>query len=142
MGTRLLYEDNPDAIITAAFENDRHAVWYLIKKGCDVNARDEQGNTGVICAADNGSVHIIRLLCRYGADINIPNSDGDRAIDIAKYRRNDAVVPFLRSKKAIEKEGPSAIEQQWDEIYSGFESADAVRRLAMLIEEKKKDPPK
>src|SRR5215510_4667395 len=115
MGKRILYEDNPDAITTAAFENDRHAVWYLIKKGCDVNARDEQGNTGVINAAENGSVHIIRLLCRYGADIDIANSDGDRAIDIAKYRGHDAVVAFLRSKKAIEKEGPSVVERQWDE---------------------------
>ena len=135
MDKHLLYEDNPDAITTAAFANDIYALWYLIKKGCDVNARDEAGDTGIIIAAEIGSLHIIRLLRRYGGDINSANNMGDRAIDIAKYRRHEDVVAFLRLKGAVEKKGPSALEQQWDEIYSAFESADSVRRL---LEELKK----
>lgn len=50
----------------------------LMKKGCDVNAKDKDGNTvlHVVCAKICNAGNCVTLLLNYGADINLENEKG------------------------------------------------------------------
>ncbi|KAM0719641.1 hypothetical protein Q7P37_003772 [Cladosporium fusiforme] len=89
----------------------------LRREECDVNMRNEAGETALMSAVVEGSsVKAVRLMLKVGhADVNIANDKGRRAIDFARmevFRLNEklALMPshdfYLRRRKkylAIEK---------------------------------------
>ena len=63
-----------------------------------------------------------------GINVNLPNKDGDTALDLARYNSNQEAINLLLNHNAIGKDGPSAKEQQWDQIYDAFDASDEVKK--------------
>jgi len=55
----------------------------LIIKGCDINAKDKEGNTPLIYAVKQKDKSIIKLLIKYGAIKSMKNVNGKKAIDFS-----------------------------------------------------------
>ncbi len=132
-----LYFDDPDALVTAAYEGEYELVKRLVAKGADVNVTNENGETAVIVAAESGYDAIIEFLITHKANVNIKDNDGDTALDIAKYHGNKSTVNLLLSVGAECSNGPSAKERMMDEYYDACEHANAVKRLNKLIDDNK-----
>ena len=134
------YFDEPDALVTAVQECDFEAAKLLVKKGVDVNAKDEMGRTPLITAIEEdwAGTHWVELLLENGADVNQADEDGDSPLDIAKYGSREDIASVLLRFGGIGKEGPSAKEILDDKIYGAFESANALKMLTSEIEKKKK----
>lgn len=58
------------------------AAW-LIGKGADVNASNDNGNTPLMYAAERGYGEVIVVLISSGADVGIRNNEGKTAYDLA-----------------------------------------------------------
>lgn len=96
-----------DILLRLAALNDRRfsSVWqimvenrfekmdFLLKKGADINAKDEKGNTALIYAAQSGDEKLIRKLLDKGADINVRNKKKQTALDLAKETLKQGVPP-------------------------------------------------
>jgi len=123
------YINEPDAIVAAAWDGLADLVEELINNGADVNIQDEAGQTALIAASDQGYFGIVELLLNRAANPNIKDKDGDRALDIARFKDHEEIVKLLVAHGAEGKNGPSAKEQTWDQIYDAFEEANAVKKL-------------
>ena len=132
------YINKPDAIVAAAWDGLADLVQRLIDSGADINIQDETGQTALIAASDQGYFGIAELLLKRGADSKIKDKDGDSALDIARFKDHAEIVKLLVAHGAEGENGPSAKEQTWDQIYDGFERANAVKKLASEIGKKKK----
>jgi len=73
---------------------------FLLDKGAEIDARDEDGETALGVAADDGNVRIARLLVSRGANINVKNSCGDTPLTEASEEGNLDVVKLLISSGA------------------------------------------
>ena len=133
------YMNEPDALVIAVLLCDFEAAKLLIKKGANINAKDEMGNTPLIMAIEEGwaGTHWVELLLENGADVNLPDDDGDSPLDLAKYRNREDIVAVFLGYGATAKEVPSEKEIRDDLICDGFESANAVKRLMSEITKKK-----
>ncbi|KAG4095768.1 ankyrin [Neocallimastix lanati (nom. inval.)] len=60
---------------------DNDDIEKIIKKGCNVNIKDKDGNTPLIYAVQSNRKYIAKLLIKYGAIKNIKNYNGKEAID-------------------------------------------------------------
>jgi ankyrin repeat protein len=49
---------------------------FLLKMGADVNAKNDWGETPLICAVDSGNIAAARLLIENGADVNVKDKQG------------------------------------------------------------------
>jgi ankyrin repeat protein len=132
------YINKPDAIVAAAWDGLADLVQRLIDSGADINIQDETGQTALIAASDQGYFGIVELLLKRGADSNIKDKDGDSALGIARFKDHAEIVKLLVAHGTEGKNGPSAKEQTWDQIYDGFEGANAVKKLVSEIGKKKK----
>lgn len=139
MTERMEYFEDSDAIITAVWLGDFDAVELLVKRGANINAQDESGQTAIMMAIEKdwAGTAWLEFLIENGAVVNTLDNDGDSALDIAKYRRRNDIVEILLSKGAKGKDGPSARELLDDSIYAAFEQANIVKRLVSEIEKKK-----
>lgn len=133
------YINEPDAIVAAAWDGLADLVQRLLDSGADINMQDETGQTALIAAPDQGYLGIVELLLKRGANPNIKDKDGDSALDIAHFKNHDEIVKLLLAHGAEARSGPSAKEQMWDQIYDGFEGANAVKKLLSEIGKKKKE---
>ena len=127
------YINEPDAIVAAAWDGLADLVERLIDSGGDINIQDETGQTALIAASDQGYYGIVELLLKRGADSNIKDKDGDSALDIARFKDHAEIVKLLAAHGAEAKNGPSAKEQTWDQIYDNFEGANAAKKLVPEI---------
>ncbi len=65
-----------NALFEAIRAGDRAEVKTLLKKGADIRARDEAGNTPLMAAAQNADASVLELLLKAGADVNVTNQAG------------------------------------------------------------------
>ena len=139
MTERTEYFEDTDAIVTAVLLGDFDAAELLVKRGVDINAQDEIGRTAIVMAIEEdwAGTAWVEFLIENGADVNTLDTDGDSALDIAKFRRRNDIVELLRANGAKGKVGASAKELRDDLIYAAFEQADVVKRLVAEIEKKK-----
>ena len=121
------YFTDSDAIVTAAYHGEYENVLAWIHGGANVNAQDEYGNTGIICAAEQGYDSILEQLVAAGGDVNITNKDGDSALDLAKYAGHQSTVEFLIKLGAAGRNGPSAKEQMEDAYYDACQVANNIK---------------
>ena len=90
------YADISDDLFQAAFEGNTSKIEKLIKKGADVNAKDENGAPVLMAAAANGQTEIVKMLLDKGADVNVKDKDGKTALMYAADRGHTDIVKLLR----------------------------------------------
>jgi len=127
MSNTPLYINDPDALVTAAYEGEYELVCSLVADGANPNVTNENGETAIIVAAESGYDAIIEYLLSHGADINAKDNDGDTALDIAKYNNCMRTVDLLISRGGISSMGSSAKERMMDAYYEDCEKANAVK---------------
>ena len=130
-----LYINDPDALVTAAYEGEYKLVCSLINDGSNPNVTNEYGETAIMVASESGYDAIIDYLLDHGADINIKNKDGDTALDIAKYNNCGNTAALLLSRGAVGSAGPSAKEHMMDAFYADCERANSIK----MADSKSKD---
>ena len=116
-------------VVTAVLLERMDDLVRLVKEGAYINAQDECGRSALIMAMDQDLANIdwIEFLVANGIDVNLQDNNGDTALDLAKYNGNEEAIALLLKYNAVGKAGPSAKEQQWDQIYDGFDSANAIK---------------
>lgn len=65
----------------------------------DIDARDTNGNTILMCAAINGKQLLAKTLITYGAEIDIKNNAGFTAVDLAKQNGHTILANFILNQK-------------------------------------------
>ena len=86
--------------ILASRSKDLELVNYIIDKGSDVNAQDQNGNTPFINAANRNSLEIVKLLFSNVKNVNQGNKKGASALALAVENNASEVVDFLIKNKA------------------------------------------
>lgn len=94
-------------LIAAVQSGDLKKVANLLEKEeTDVNEMSVSSSglstTPLIEATVTQSSEILLLLIKSGADVNIKNNHGWRAIDIARYHKNQEIIQILETGKYIE----------------------------------------
>lgn len=80
----LVYRSNAVySVLEAAAWADAGTMQRRIQEGCNVNQRDEQGNTALHLAAARNAKDCIRLLLQSGADPLVQNAAGGQAVQLA-----------------------------------------------------------
>ena len=89
-------------LAVAATAGDAVKVWELIRKGVDVNARDEFETPPLNYAAIKGHAEVVDLLIRNGVNVNGRSGDGETALRLATDYMYPQVVELLRRAGARE----------------------------------------
>ena len=84
-------------LASAARYGDKEKVALLIKAGAEVNVTDNDGWTPLIWAAWFGYEEIAEQLIKAGADVNKKDKNGEGAIQKAKSRGHNDIVPLLEA---------------------------------------------
>ena len=123
------YKNELNAVEIAAFENDWDAIVSLINGGKDVNGREpDTGRTALMTAVFvSGYLPGIRYLLMKGAEVNARDSDGDTALDLAKFKNNEEVCKLLERYSAIIGNDPSAEQRRWDAYYDDMKKVNAIK---------------
>ncbi|MDF3048069.1 MAG: hypothetical protein K0R73_1187, partial [Candidatus Midichloriaceae bacterium] len=110
---KLLCEQDPNAIgkdektplMWAVMNEKEELVDFLLKKGADVEAKDNKGNTALDLAfsSQNSNIKIITLLCE--KDPNAIGKDGNTALDLAFSFRGSNIETI----KLLCEQDPNAI---------------------------------
>jgi len=133
------YLSLPDAIVVAALDGQARLVRHLLDTGTPIDTRDEQGRTALMAAVSESNVYLVSMLLGRGADPNALDNDGDSPLDVARYcphfriDRHTDIVDALLDRGAKGKDGPSQKELTDDAIYDAFDHANAVKRLAAIV---------
>jgi len=88
------------ALHIAAGDGDMTEVQRLIRKGKDVNAGDEDGDTPLHKAVRKSHTEIVALLIAEGATVNTKNNSHYTPVEIAAARGNKEITALLISKGA------------------------------------------
>lgn len=70
-------------------------IEFLLKRGVDVNARNEQGETALIIAAWYGRDELVEILLKKGADPNVKTRKGLSALKVASANGHAGIVKKL-----------------------------------------------
>jgi hypothetical protein len=84
----------------ASLEGHLEVVRWLLEKGADVNAAEENGWTALMVASDNGHLPVVKLLVEKGADVNKAKNNGRTALIFASLWGYLPVVKWLLEKGA------------------------------------------
>lgn len=84
-----------DLFLQACSDGSTNIVSKYIRKGFDVNVRDERGETGLIRASSNGEYYIIKMLLDAGANINLTDRSGRNALHYAIQGNHEKVSKLL-----------------------------------------------
>jgi len=71
-----------------------------LARGANVNTKDKDGATALMCAVASGQIECASFLMSKGANINIKDNDGDIALMFAAMSGNANSVKFLMSNGA------------------------------------------
>jgi len=62
----------------------------------NINAKDKNGNTALMCAASSDKIDIARILLDAGADVSVGNKGGNTALKIATEINDQKEIARLR----------------------------------------------
>ncbi len=129
------YINAPDALVWATHYAVEEEFFHCLERGDDLNVRDEHGRTPLHAAAEEGWAKYAAILIERGADIHQVDKDGDTPLDYAVFHEHQEITSLLRAHGARDRDGQSAKQRLEDEVYEGFASANAVKRLVSMIEQ-------
>lgn len=82
--------------------NNLQGLEAALDGGCDVNARDNHGNSLFILVCQQGNKKITKFLMRRHADMNLQNLNGNTALHyLIEYKHTD-LADYIKSKGAID----------------------------------------
>ena len=116
-------------VVTAVLLENMDDLQRLVKEGADINAQDQLGRSALIMAIDQDYANPdwVEFLIASGININLQDNYGDTALDVARYRANQQAIDLLHRNNALCKDGPSAKQQQWNQIYDAFDTNDVIK---------------
>jgi hypothetical protein len=82
---------------------DSVIVDLFLSKGCNINERDEAGNTPLHYAAQYGKADLVVLLVEKGAELNAKNTFEDTPLKLAEDKGYITIIGYLKTKGALEK---------------------------------------
>ena len=77
-------------------------VSLLMQRGIRINTQDNEGNTALMMAVMMGGTTGVQALLDSGANPNIKNKAGKTALQIAKEKKDDAIIKLLQERGAKE----------------------------------------
>lgn len=86
---------------SAVARRDVESVRLLLRKGADVNARQQGGFTPLHGVAAAGHEDLVAVLLEWGAEADARAENGKTPIDLARERGNDKVVEMLTRARAL-----------------------------------------
>ena len=87
-------------LIRAADDGDLAQVKRLVRRGADVNGRDEEGQTALMWAAMWGYVDVMTELMDQGADVTLETKDGSTALSCASVMKHENARQLLVARGA------------------------------------------
>lgn len=95
------YKDHQGAILTiAAFNGKKDVVEYFLKKGVNVDVKDQDGSTALINASNNNQLEIVKYLVKNGADVNAKSKNGTTSLMVSASSGNSDIITLLLKNKA------------------------------------------
>ena len=82
----------------AAIRGQYACIQALIKKGANMNARDNRGQTPAHLACTHGHSQTLQAILKSGADINLQDANGWTPVHAAAYHGVSDLVIFLAPK--------------------------------------------
>ncbi|MCL4361015.1 ankyrin repeat domain-containing protein [Candidatus Dependentiae bacterium] len=84
LDTELRDDQGRNMLIKASEQGHKNIVYFLIRKGNDINAKDSFGETALMKAVNNNFVDIAKLLIEAGADVNAADKMGYTPLERTK----------------------------------------------------------
>lgn len=81
---------------------DRELAEYFLSKGCNINDKDDGGNTPLLCAVRANKLDMVMFLVEKGADLNAKNDFDDTPLKMAQDKGEITIINYLKSKGALE----------------------------------------
>ena len=82
-------------IIAAAKLSEAEALKSGLAQGADIERRDCDGMTALMCAAEAASVECLAVLIQTGADVDGVDREGSTALMLAAQSRSEACIGLL-----------------------------------------------
>jgi ankyrin repeat protein len=86
---------------TAVWKGELETVRLLIKKGSNVNVKNNKGETPLHNASNGGHFRIVKLLIEKGSDVNAKAKNGWTPLSEASYKGHLEIVKLLIENKAL-----------------------------------------
>ena len=83
------------ALRAAAYKGNAAKVSAALKRGANINAKDDKGQTALMLASSNGHAKVVGLLLQDGANPNAETSDGKTALIWAEHKGHKQVAKIL-----------------------------------------------
>jgi ankyrin repeat protein len=94
------YGEGHTELMRAALEGRTKTVKALLRKGADVNAKDDTGRTSLMFAVINLHDETVKVLLEYGADVNARADDGATPVMLAALCGDPEIVRALLNRGA------------------------------------------
>ena len=94
------FENSSDALIEAARSDDQQAVMEFLRRGVDVNSRDEDGTTALALAANHNNLAMAELLLSKGANPDLANELGIGPLSLAISNASAPMVALVIGRGA------------------------------------------
>ena len=91
-------------LIEAAVAGNIENVKSLLKRGADVDARNENGSTAMMLAAWSGHLDTVKYLVERGADPSLKNNNGETATMLAIKNGYKDIADYLNSAMRFNEE--------------------------------------
>ena len=82
--------------MSASKSCDIKVVTFLLDNGADLNVQNKTGFTPLHHAVENNQKNTVILLIKANADVSLANVKGNRPIDTAILKKNNAIIDLLK----------------------------------------------
>ncbi len=87
-------------LLESTRRNSKEIIKLLIKKGANIEVKDDENWTPLMCAAHFNSKEVVELLLEKGANIEAKDNEGETALIRAAYNDSKEVTKLLIKKGA------------------------------------------